>query len=104
VPFHRVLTRKWFDSHDRCPAFCAGVLAVASSAAERSLFGEIKVLVAADEYRVRKVIHGLLLASGCTKIHEAPNGGEALERIASLAPDVVLLDWMLPDMNGPEFL
>jgi CheY-like chemotaxis protein len=79
-------------------------LAVASSAAERSLFGEIKVLVAADEYRVRKVIHGLLLASGCTKIHEAPNGGEALESIASLAPDVVLLDWMLPDMNGPEFL
>jgi CheY-like chemotaxis protein len=78
-------------------------LAVVSSAAERSLFGEI-VLVADGEYRARKVIHGLLLAIGCTKIHEGRNGTETLESIASLAPDVLLLDWMLPDMNGPEFL
>ena len=73
------------------------------SAAEKSSFGETKVLVVDDEYRVRKVIQGLLLALNCTKIHEARNGVEALEQIVVLAPDVVLLDWTLPDMTGPEF-
>ena len=75
-----------------------------SSAAEKSSFGEIKVLVIDDEYRVRKVIHGLLLGLNCTKIHKARNGVEALEQIVVLAPDVVLLDWTLPHMTGPEFL
>jgi CheY-like chemotaxis protein len=79
-------------------------LAVASSAPEKSSFGETKVLVVDDEYRVRKVVHGLLLGLNCTKIHEARNGAEALEQIVVLAPDVVLLDWTLPDMTGPEFL
>jgi two-component system chemotaxis response regulator CheY len=77
---------------------------VVSSAAEKSSFGETKVLVVDDEYRVRKVIQGLLLGLNCTKIHEARNGAEALEHIVVLAPDVILLDWTLPDMSGPEFL
>jgi CheY-like chemotaxis protein len=77
---------------------------VVSSAAEKSSFGETKVLVIDDEHRVRKVIQGLLLGLNCTKIHEARNGAEALEQIVVLAPDVVLLDWTLPDMSGPEFL
>ena len=75
-----------------------------SSAAEKSLFGDIKVLIIEDEYQTRRVIHGLLLAIGCTKIHEARDGAEALKDMALLAPDVVLLDWTLPDLSGPEFL
>jgi two-component system, chemotaxis family, chemotaxis protein CheY len=82
----------------------SGVRAVFSSEPERSLFADVKVLVADHEYQARKVVHGLLLAIGCTKIHGARDGAEALERIASVAPDVVLLDWTLPDMSGPEFM
>jgi two-component system, chemotaxis family, chemotaxis protein CheY len=78
--------------------------AVFSSAAERNVFGQIKVLIVDDEYQVRKVVHGLLLAIGCTKIHEARDGAEALESTGLLSPDVVLLDWTLSDMSGPEFL
>jgi len=30
------------------------------------------------------------------------NGAEALERIAEERPDAILLDWMMPDMDGYE--
>jgi len=34
----------------------------------------------------------------------AANGAEAMERIASEKPDVILLDWLLPLMDGGEVL
>jgi two-component system chemotaxis response regulator CheY len=77
---------------------------VFSSAAEKRLLAETRVLLVDDEYQIRKVVHGLLLGIGCTNIHEARGGAEALESIHSLAPDVIPLDWTLPDMSGPEFL
>src|SRR5262249_25626555 len=40
----------------------------------------------------------------CTKIHEAPEGASALESIRALAPDVVLLDWEMPGIDGAEFV
>ena len=30
------------------------------------------------------------------------NGREALERVAAAAPDVILLDWMMPELDGPS--
>jgi two-component system phosphate regulon response regulator PhoB len=30
------------------------------------------------------------------------NGQEALDAIKQQAPDVVLLDWMMPELDGPE--
>jgi CheY-like chemotaxis protein len=38
------------------------------------------------------------------QIHEAPGGAEALEMCASLKPGLVLLDLMMPDVDGFEFL
>ena len=34
----------------------------------------------------------------------APNGREALSRIMSSAPQVILLDLLMPEMDGPSFL
>ena len=45
-----------------------------------------------------------LLAMGCTKIHEASDGMSGLEAIRDVEPDLVLLDWEMPRIDGPEFV
>ncbi len=37
-------------------------------------------------------------------ISEAPNGNEALKRLASHIPDLIISDVMMPEMDGVEFL
>ncbi len=64
----------------------------------------LKVLVVDDEHTMRKVTRSLLQAIGIKDIHEAPDGRRGLEEIATLAPDVVILDWEMPTLNGPDFM
>ena len=61
------------------------------------------ILVVEDSQTSRKVITMLLERKGYT-IQEAKNGSEALVKLAEQAPDLVLLDLMLPDMSGYEVL
>jgi len=70
----------------------------------KAMMERTKVLIVDDEYYTRKVIRTLLIAIGCTKIYEASDGASGLKAIRSLAPDVVLLDWKMPGIDGPEFV
>jgi two-component system, chemotaxis family, chemotaxis protein CheY len=70
----------------------------------KALLGPIKVLIVDDDHRTRKVIHTLLLAIGCTKIYEAGDGAVGLEMVRAVAPDLVLVDWEMPGIDGPEFV
>jgi len=70
----------------------------------KAMMDQVKVLIVDDEYYTRKVIRTLLLAMGCTKIHEANDGASGLDSIRALDPDVVLLDWEMPRIDGPEFV
>ena len=63
-----------------------------------------KVLIVDDEFYMRKVIRTLLLSVGVTDVHDAPDGASGLIAIGALNPDVVILDWQMAGMNGPEFL
>jgi two-component system chemotaxis response regulator CheY len=62
-----------------------------------------KVLVVDDEYYSRKVIRTLLMAMGVSNIFEEPNGPRGLDAVRLLMPDVVLVDWEMPDMDGAAF-
>jgi len=64
----------------------------------------LKVLIVDDETTMRKVTRSLLQAVAVTDIHEASDGRSGLEEICRLAPDVVILDWSMPKLNGPEFV
>jgi two-component system, chemotaxis family, chemotaxis protein CheY len=70
----------------------------------RALMSTIKVLIVDDEHYTRKVIRTLLLAIGCAKVHEAIDGQSGLDAIACIAPDIVLLEWEMPGMDGAEFV
>jgi CheY-like chemotaxis protein len=63
-----------------------------------------KVLVVDDQAHMRKLIGTMLKGAGIRFIQEAGNGVEALQRLAEAIPDVVLLDWDMPTMDGLEFL
>ncbi len=59
------------------------------------------LLVVDDQSTSRIYLSGLLRAVGY-QVSEAPNGQEALEAIDHIRPDLVLLDVMMPDVNGFE--
>lgn len=63
----------------------------------------LRVLIADDEAPARRKLRRLLEAMPSIEIvGEAANGEEAVECVASLAPDVVLLDVQMPLLDGFE--
>ncbi|MGX1543234.1 response regulator [Streptomyces adustus] len=63
----------------------------------------IRVVVADDQMMVREGFSVLLNAMPDIEVvGEAVNGREAVERVRELAPDVVLMDIRMPEMNGIE--
>jgi DNA-binding response OmpR family regulator len=62
-----------------------------------------QVLVVDDEPHIRTVLRGYLEADGFA-VSEAADGEAALRQVKHAAPDVVLLDVMLPGIDGLEVL
>ena len=61
----------------------------------------IRVLIAEDHLMVRSGIRALLEKSGDLNIlGEASNGQEAVEMVEKLKPDVLIMDIMMPRLNG----
>ena len=68
------------------------------------LIQQLNVLVVDDSQFMRNVVRGLLGTIGVKKILEAGDGIAALEMIREFSPDVVVLDWEMPLLNGPELV
>ena len=58
------------------------------------------ILVVEDEPAIQELIGSSLRRNG-HEVRSAANGEEAWAQIGQALPDVVLLDWMLPDASGP---
>jgi PAS domain S-box-containing protein len=61
------------------------------------------VLVVEDDSKIRRLLKRALVAEGRDVI-EAENGRVALARIQNEIPSAIVLDLMMPEMNGFEFL
>ena len=68
--------------------------------------GDLSLLIIDDNPEDRYAIRVFLMDSGLTTgdIHEASSGRDGLAAIKKLRPDCVLLDYLLPDMDGIEVL
>ena len=62
------------------------------------------VLVIDDNQFMRKLVRNLLVNVGVKNVHEAGDGITGLEAIRTLSPDVVVLDWEMPFLNGAELV
>ncbi len=63
----------------------------------------VKILVVDDESPIRKLLRVGLNSQGYS-VFEAANASSAIEQIALIQPDLILLDLGLPDLSGHELL
>ena len=62
----------------------------------------LRTIVADDDPLVRRLIRDTLQLDGVTVIAEASTGREAVELALFYRPDVVVMDYMMPEMDGIE--
>jgi two-component system, OmpR family, response regulator len=65
--------------------------------------GQARILVVDDEENIRFLLDSALTHFGFT-VRSATSGSEGVEIAREMAPDLVVLDVMLPDMDGLEVL
>ena len=61
----------------------------------------MKILLVDDERRIVEVLEAYLEREGY-EIHTADNGIDALKKVKTVNPDLMVLDLMLPDISGEE--
>ncbi len=59
------------------------------------------ILMAEDDPDIQ-LVDRLALKRGGYRVDVVANGRLLLERVAAERPDLILLDWMMPEMDGPE--
>lgn len=62
--------------------------------------GDIRVMVVDDTEHVRRMLASMLTLDGFDVVGEASAGGEALELIDKVDPDVVIMDYKMPHLDG----
>jgi CheY-like chemotaxis protein len=68
------------------------------------LIQQLNVLVVDDNPFMRKIVRSMLNNIGVKKTFEAADGIAALDMIRQALPDIVVLDWEMPLLNGPELV
>lgn len=59
-----------------------------------------KVLHVDDEEDIRTIAKMAMDVVGDLEVHQCSSGAQALEEAGAFAPDLFLLDFMMPDMDG----
>jgi len=65
---------------------------------------ETTIMIVDDSATMRKIIKHHLTQLGYTRIQEAANGAEGLNKLEEEEIDIIISDWNMPEMNGLQFL
>ena len=71
--------------------------------AYRDLFSSSRVLVVDDSITIRMILSSILKEQGFAEIMLAENGEDALAKLASFVPDIIILDIAMPNIDGLKF-
>jgi two-component system, chemotaxis family, chemotaxis protein CheY len=63
-------------------------------------FDRLSFLVIDDNAHMRRLLAAMLEAFGATEIHQAQDGQTGMDLFSKEKPDIVLLDWEMPGMDG----
>lgn len=69
---------------------------------EISALKDKKILLVDDELEILDLLEAVLLKEGFRRIYKASSGSQALKLAQNLDPDIIVLDIMLPDIDGFE--
>ncbi len=63
----------------------------------------VRILVVDDNPSVRRYLRAILEQQSSWQVcGEAKNGAEALDKVLESNPDLILLDYQMPDLNGVD--
>jgi CheY-like chemotaxis protein len=65
---------------------------------------DLTILLVDSNGHMRRMTRMMLMSLGARSIYEAADGLAALEAIRTYDPDVMLLDWEMPVLNGMEVM
>jgi len=65
-------------------------------------FDSLRFLVIDDSAHMRTVVRALLQGFGAREIYEADDGATGLEACIHFMPDIVITDWVMPNLDGLE--
>ncbi len=61
------------------------------------------ILIVDDDLTSLILLEQILSAKGFSNLHFADDGLKGLQQLEDIQPDLILLDWVMPNMNGHEF-
>ncbi len=64
----------------------------------------MKVMLIDDSKTMRNIQRNILAQAGHTDIEEACDGQDALSKVSAFAPELLLVDWNMPNMDGLSFV
>lgn len=64
----------------------------------------MKILLIDDSKTMRNIQKSVLAQLGHTHIEEACDGQDALSKVGAFQPDLILVDWNMPNMDGLTFV
>ena len=65
---------------------------------------QLRFLIADDSHHMRRIVGSILHGLGAREMLEAHDGATALELFRRRNPDIVILDWEMPVLDGIEFV
>ena len=76
---------------------------MASKNIERAIEGRV-ILIADNNAYTRKLTRMMLVNLGARAIYEEADGVAAIDAIRTVSPDVMIMNWDMPVLDGPEVM